>query len=1468
MILQAVDTLSNEVCFFEILGWDHEREFAKAAEPEHVEGERWISVGEDGNKHPVLLRPAKGHDGVYHVVGGAGGKLNGLKLNGIKSPETYRQEALVKAKQKRAEEKAELAKLTPEQQKQAKQEKLDKVAGRREAERQFATAVLGPEPEVEMPKDATPEEIKKAVSQAHRERLKLALNVAKDAQKKLLLDAEIRMNSGLTTSFPKTQGALGHINVDDVVTQAGLAKGPGYKMPVAELAEKNGLTVDALADAVQDIKERSAKEAGKPLPPKDTPPGAAISAAGAESFGENQQAQSQLKELKKAQDDATKAAILESIQANEELGSVLKARSALREAYRAAASKATGRVFEPGFQMVFGEPDLDHIVDDLEDQYLTGHVRAFLEEVEREHPAEEYLDLTDVQSEEGLHAMRGAAAFDALHEVALATLGQGALNRDSVEVLGPEGAAQVMARALRQAFTPEDQKQILAALEEHHIEEQKTALPNATQEAADLREKAHAIGVELATTAKDLALAAELTHNKLEILKEARRVLGGTLGRLEARAALIQSLRESPKSEITVPMGKMNPQRAVQTAAAMGLKPGGYKIDHAMGEATLSLNEGGMDQLIAPVDQAARGERAIAMALKKGSLDQEDYLPQGFSQRTSSRFDNPIMEPQALQTNLAVDSSVSHQELKDKVRQHIGSRLAEGQRPQDILHDLQFGNTSQNLGPELTAQIADIANEGMADKTQLTKEFMEASGTPGDATFHGQSVDLDHADFREALHRTLAEDPRTRSAHIPDGELSTSHQADLRDYYLSDMAKVEDGAVTDQAAKTKAMQELGPEPDHFDLSGNPTDDMGFDPQPSAAWKEWSAKKKSIDAKFDAGAVAWKQLVAQNGGQKGAYAAVRQVMSQKVAERFAKHYQDTTGTSLRLGDMDGRKGLGTTLENQLRAAMPGAAQPFDGQTKGVKLAKGISMSGQYVFQQRATKAFLSLKRIGLYAGAGSGKTAIMLGGLSSLHSAGKLKKAILAVPSAVQAQFGSEAARFLDPSFGMRVHAKPGETFEQRLAAYKDPQKHAVVVTHQALRDDTMRLLGKHQGLEGEALQKFVSSTPKADLSKAVRDAFSAEGIDYNTMMVDEAHNILSRKGKEDATMTRLLDAHGHSAEYHVLSTGNPIRNDASEAWGMLHKTDPVRYPEDSRDEFLRRFGVDTPTTRRSLKAEISRYFFADRVHPGVGANHKTVSVQLGASQQAAVDEVEKAVAKLRTGDPDTVKWTKVLSPESFDGKAEPDHAEIADRVRKAVGTFREAKLNSIINTHPEDNTKVAKAVELAHQHVQKGEPVVIFSHRMKGVDLLMQQLQESGLKVASMTGRDSAGEKAAKAAKFMGSPGKSPEADVFVVSDAASTGLNLQRGKAMIHLDTPDTYLTHEQRCARIHRLGQTQDVSIYDLVADHPYETKARERLKKKQVLTKIFQDPAGYVDDEGFAATLHKVKIREAQGESDAAQ
>jgi SNF2 family DNA or RNA helicase len=52
--------------------------------------------------------------------------------------------------------------------------------------------------------------------------------------------------------------------------------------------------------------------------------------------------------------------------------------------------------------------------------------------------------------------------------------------------------------------------------------------------------------------------------------------------------------------------------------------------------------------------------------------------------------------------------------------------------------------------------------------------------------------------------------------------------------------------------------------------------------------------------------------------------------------------------------------------------------------------------------------------------------------------------------------------------------------------------------------------------------------------------------------------------------------------------------------------------------------------------------------------------------------------------------------------------------------------------------------------------------------------------------------------------------------------------------------------------LGQKNDVTVHTLVADHPSEQTALDRLKKKYALREMLLDPMETLDDTGIASYL----------------
>ena len=1689
-----VGTFRGKVIQFKVEGWDPEevtRPIVKAegAHPEPPPGSHFITMHPNGAGTPgnvVLVMPVQGHKGVVRVIGGAKGKLNGLRLHGVKSPEEYASESKARRQENAKKEYERKAGLSPEQKGQEKEQKTKAKGERRAAEESFIQKVLGKTGEAQalFEEGESPE----TPSMSHQERLAKAKTIAKEAERRIMLDAESRVKAGLG----QIGGQHGILNLEDIL-QESTGTGPGYRRALAERASKAGLTAEKLAEKVAEIK-------GKPVEPKEDT-GRPTPVPSEDEAQENRDLHTEAKALEAGKAAAMREAVKKAIEDHGDLAQILKARAVMREAV-IATRKDKSPVFEPGYQMVTSEdaePD-DDIVNDIHQKMLTQHVVQFLQEVGDSYPLDETPDPYGVPPEGGMASARGTGAFDCLHETALAAIGQGVIERDVVEALGPEHSAMIVARAMRHEFSPEDQDNILQALEAHHLQEQEK-LPEVVDEAQSLKATADAMGTDIAATPRDFALAVEMQKQKVSVLKEARQLLGSQLGRLETRAALIAALRQPPRDNLTIPMGRMTAEKAVQTAASLGLQDGDYQIEHDTGEAILKLNAQGQDRLIHPVDQVAVAERQTALAIKGGQMDEDGWRPKGFADRSATRYDNEAQEPMEFRRELAIQPDTAPEQVAGHIQDYAGALMADGHDPSSIVADLHSGARKGAMSEGTRAAYEKALNDMIplraADKDAKGNPIQDYTETPGDPvlddkgepvmgedgkpkmgkpkremifdpsgkpvyrirmrmpseiqgdlekmlqhhletagdadkTLEGQTVAPD-ADFHEAMHRALADDPRASAAFTPVGEMSSDQQGHLRDHFYKTYFN---GAKTPSEAKNARMhaelEALGPEPTKenpdtlgtqmslLDMLGEEDAGDASEDAHNPAWIEWNNKRLAVVDKhelpegvIDDSPSPWAAYVKEMHGLKFAQQALQDEIKGQFNERFHSHYQNLTGKTLHLdtkeqalasvhlkaalggeeadalesarkakqakfqkkgkgkfqsgsvaehmaqGNMaaklnqaegslfgmddleeeapapekdadapnrtpteeaeyrstaaeddggavahrragrahraaaalevlddatrkyhetkanghesataaallaeGGRFTMGQTMDKLITAHMPAHSGAFDGRRDAVKVREGMHMNGEFINQQRSVKAILNLKRLGLFQGAGSGKSAIQLGALSHLHAEGKLKgKGILAVPSIVQGQFGAEAIQFLDPTSGFKLHAQPGESFDERMKAYKDPGTHAVVITHQTLRDDSLKMLAAHWGGTEEEAQKKLMSLPKPEAAQEMKAAWGAHGIDLQALMVDEGHNALDRDGKEDSIFSRVMDAHSHNAEYVVQATANAMKNDVSEIHSELEKIDPHRWNSSTKDEFMRRYGQHSTLAKRSLQQELTRYFYTGRVPIGVDAHHSHPNIPLTEHQKSTVEQIESAAGKLQTGQGDTVENAKALAPEAFQGKPEEKHAEIAKTVQRAVGTYRENAMDRAINLDPEGG-KIAHHVQTIKDRVAEGKPCVIFHGRLEGVDQIHEALAKAGVKAVAITGKDSAKEKAAKMAQF-----NKGEVDVLVASDACQTGANLQRGKVLIHSTIPKTAMAHQQRTARIHRLGQTQDVEVITTQADHAWERKNWDRVKTKDTLGAIYQSEEGWTDDSGLASSLREVRARRTQATGAAA-
>lgn len=1480
------------------------------------EGAHWITVhSTPGAKgQPVLIEPQP--DGSARVIGGAGGKLNYLKLRGVKSHSGYKDEAKDAAQARRDKKKAQVAADKAAGVHDAKTLARKNVAQqKRDMEAQVVKAVAQAagwdQKDLEFPEEDyahLSEAAREKMRQRHHQTLlRRAKDAIKQSRQKLLTDAEARAEAGIG-ELPLDSQDPGALSVEDLDPTRPASSGKGFNPNYKGRAKAAGATDEEVAAITQAV-----LGAGKSDEQKMA------------AFAKGEAAQAIQAELDGIKEPAAPKADASLIDAKAALDLVKhgKMLDQITKKAREANADIDNSPLEPKAFVLEVSGDVDEAAKaSITNDLRTIQAKAFLAEVGK---------IAGGRPEETLGGHMAIGAYNSINALALAAGGDALVDRSVVDVLGVAGAAQVLARRLRASLDPVDMLHVSKGLEDWHLQHQDTVGAKALKQAQELTDAAKAIELsDEATNGADLALAQELNARRRAAVGDAQRILGQALGEMEANAALGAALQGPAGGDFQVSMGKATPEAAVQQLRAIGLEPEDFELEKIGGDLFLTVNQAGMDRLSKPVSKTDLEQVRDNLSIMRGDADEEGWLPQGVANRPDLAMDvKPgVAERLAQPFKPGAD-------LQASLRTYIGARAADGDAPADILADIQSADFFQKAGnAEAYRQALDaVAPPKGADGKQQTAEALEpifegyadehVASLGGDrSTLNKQKLAVDQVSV-DALHRALAETPEGTAAYKQIGELSGKDQSALREFFYRHIAKEspEAGQLRQDLDQHTANE---PEKETVDMFGETTT--------SPDWAEWKSHRDSLTAKVNGASLNWNKYLQAMGGNERAYEAVQDVIRSHMASTFVEaHNKLRPDAPIKLGKRvirnnlahldavdpaaraerqkknkalvdslreradgkyaagsvadkidaakqeqeayeqaqmgffssedfpdataggqpaplatDERHTLGHVAEQQIAGMMGVVGQNFKpGQP--TKLWS-VSMSGKYAPQQRAIKLVERNKRMVIAAGAGSGKTNMMLGAHAHLSSQGKVKRSLMLVPSIVQGQFSGEALRLLEPG-KFKTHIQPGASQAERIAAYKDPDTHIAVMTHQSFRDDMVHLGAQHAGVTPEAMTEQLQGMAPDQRRQWIAGVMAKEGINFDASFIDEAHDTLNRQGKENSTLANVTEALGHHTPYHVYASGDPVKNDASEIHSMLQKMDPQRYAD--RDEFMRRYGPDTISSKAALKRELARHVYATSISPDVAVSRDTQTVPLSAGQNKALAELDghmKAAAAAQKAGKVDVDAAHAISPGSFDGVPESEHQAVAQGIQKSLGILKSSAVNRIINAHP-DNAKVAHAVKMVQ--ARPGKQGVIFARNLDAVEHYRKALEAAGKKVVVITGADSAKDKDAKRRLFNPESGEAG-ADVLVASDAGAVGMNLQSGQYLIQHDVSQTAKTHSQRNARIHRIGQKKGVELIDLVADHPEETRARERLAKKYALKDMMADPMDGLDDTGLAGAI----------------
>jgi superfamily II DNA/RNA helicase len=103
-----------------------------------------------------------------------------------------------------------------------------------------------------------------------------------------------------------------------------------------------------------------------------------------------------------------------------------------------------------------------------------------------------------------------------------------------------------------------------------------------------------------------------------------------------------------------------------------------------------------------------------------------------------------------------------------------------------------------------------------------------------------------------------------------------------------------------------------------------------------------------------------------------------------------------------------------------------------------------------------------------------------------------------------------------------------------------------------------------------------------------------------------------------------------------------------------------------------------------------------------------------------------------------------------------------------------------------------------------------------------------------------------------------PTCRLFIMTNAGSTGLNLQAANTVINVDLPWNPAVLEQRIGRAHRMGQKQPVQVYILVTEETIEESLLGTLSAKHDLALAALDAGSDVTQVDFRSGVEELRRR----------
>jgi SNF2 family DNA or RNA helicase len=348
-------------------------------------------------------------------------------------------------------------------------------------------------------------------------------------------------------------------------------------------------------------------------------------------------------------------------------------------------------------------------------------------------------------------------------------------------------------------------------------------------------------------------------------------------------------------------------------------------------------------------------------------------------------------------------------------------------------------------------------------------------------------------------------------------------------------------------------------------------------------------------------------------------------------------------------------------------------------------------------------------------------------------------------------------------------------------------------------------------------------------------------IVYDLVIVDEAHHLKNRASVSWKFVNAL------QKKYILLLTATPVQNDLDELYNLITILKPgqLKTPRQFRRQFVVQGDPRLPKNRgrlRELLADVMVRHSRSQVSVSLPPRHAhTIRLTPSPDERALYDNVSAFVREQigassnldvgQVGNLSSVhKFTLQMIQREIGSSpwaAAPTLRKLADR--NEMQPYRDKLLALADRATQVESWAKADALEklLLPMVGQAGKSsdgkAIIFTHFRATLERLAKRLRAQGIDFVLYHGGLSLAQKDKAIRRFEQS------ARVLLSTEAAGEGRNLQFCRTMINFDLPWNPMRIEQRVGRIHRIGQTHEVDIFNLSAEGTIEDYILDLLDRK---------------------------------------